>query len=410
MNRPLTSPDLDAGREPLVLLPQAAPHTRATLRTTGLMWTLAAVAAGVATVGWVFYGPMVLLQAAAGLGAAALAEWLCGWVTDRSTPGSLAHSLAMGLIVVLMMPAGPAWWPAATATAIAAAAGVGIGKWLMGGLGHYPWHPAAVGIIVLYMLWPAAVAPQRWPLLAREHVLGGNGLQLEPLQDVPAVLDWPRAVPAHERVGFALPRVETVLHRAATEPAALARGGSGVARPGSQGASTGQPVTLAVRDLLPGGWDMLIGATAAPIGQGSTLALVAAGLVLIWRGYLRWAVPLGAIAGAIVAAAVLPAGEAGWLPILYRAGGHPVGAIWTMYQVLIGSTLFAAVLLAGETVTSPLTNRGQVVYGMGVGALTVGLRWWPMALLSGCWAVLAMNTLVPVIDWLDRRWRIFRGR
>jgi electron transport complex protein RnfD len=83
--------------------------------------------------------------------------------------------------------------------------------------------------------------------------------------------------------------------------------------------------------------------------------------------------------------------------------------IWAGYQVLLGTTLFAAVILAGEMVTSPLTRRGQVVYGLGVGVLTVALRWWPMALLSGCWAVLAMNTLVPVIDWLDRRCRIGRG-
>ncbi len=409
MSVPVTDPV--RASEPLVLSPQAAPHLRAVLQTTGLMWTLGVVAAGLALVGWTLYGPMVLLQAAAGLGAAALAEWLCSWVTDRWSLASLAHSLAMGMIVVLMMPAGPTWLAAATATAIGAAAAVGVGKWLMGGLGHYPWHPAAVGIVVLYMFWPGAVTPRRWPLLASEHVLGGNGLELGPLWEVPAVLDWSRAVPANERVGFASPRAEMTLHQVAAHSAESVSGDmGGAATTGKNGTSDAQPMATAVRDLLPGTWDMLMGAIPAPIGQGSTLALVAAGLVLIWRGYLRWAVPLGAIAGAAAAAAILPAGEAGWLPILYRAGGEPVGAIWMMYQVMIGSTLFAAVVLAGETVTSPMTNSGQVVYGFGVGVLTVGLRWWPMVMLSGCWAVLAMNTLVPVIDWLDRRWRILRGR
>jgi Na+-translocating ferredoxin:NAD+ oxidoreductase RnfD subunit len=230
------------------------------------------------------------------------------------------------------------------------------------------------------------------------------------LQGVPAVLDWSRASPSGGAIGFALPRTETILNRAVAGPPNVFNGGFGGAASQGRGAShPAGPLTTAVRDLLPGTWDMLIGAIAAPIGQGSTLAIIAAGMLLIWRGYLRWALVLAALAGATAAAAVLPAGEAGWLPIRYTAEGQPVGLIWVSVQVLLGSTLFA-VLLGGETVTSPRTNRGQAVYGFGVGALTVALRWWPVALLSGCWAVLAMNTLVPLIDRFDRRWRLIRGR
>ena len=160
------------------------------------------------------------------------------------------------------------------------------------------------------------------------------------------------------------------------------------------------PLATTVRDLLPNTWDMLIGATAAPIGQGSTLALVAAGLLLIWRGYLRWGRAAGGPGGGV---------RGGGDPASRRSrlaahaglsqGGEPIGLIWTACQVMLGSTLFAAVMLAGETVTSPMTRRGQAIYGFGVGVLTVSLRWGPVALLAGCWAVLAMNTLVPLIDW-----------
>jgi Na+-translocating ferredoxin:NAD+ oxidoreductase RnfD subunit len=435
------------------LMPQAAPYLRARLRADALMWTLLAAAAGLWLVGWVFYGPTVLVLGIAALATAALTEWLCAWTTHRYSISSLAHSLAMGMIVVLMLPAGPIGYATLAAAAMAVAAAVGIGKWLMGGLGHYPWHPSLVGLIVLYMLWPSAVNPQRWPLLSREHVLTGGGLDLAPLQPAPVVLDWSRAVPAGQAIGFALPRTETVLHRAATQTDTGGNGAVSAFRPAEAGrdtsaadagenslgaatgptAATGQnpatgsapataqipatsraaatpgPLTTAVRDLLPNSWDMLIGATAAPIGQGSTVALIAAGLLLIWRGYLRWALPLAVLAGAILAAAILPAGEAGWFPVRYVAEGEPVGLIYVSCQVLLGSTLFAAVMLAGETVTSPLTNRGQVIYGLAVGVLTVGLRWGPVAALSACWAVLAMNTLVPLVDHLDRRWRRIHG-
>lgn len=412
MARRLTEQTCLDGSESQALLPQAAPYLRSKLQANTLIWSLVLAASGLALVGWVFYGPRVLLLVMTGLAVAALAEGLCAWATGRYSSSGLAHSLAMGLLVVLMLPVGATCYAGLVAAALATAIAVGIGKWLMGGLGHYPWHPAVVGVIVLFMLWPGAVTPERCPVLSPGHLVSGNGLELAPLEDAPALLDWSHAVPAHEAIGFALPRVEKALHLAAISPA-LARS-SAAARNAANGAAapaipTG-PLATTVRDLLPSGWDMLIGATAAPIGQGSTLALVAAGLLLIWRGYLRWAVPLGALAGAFAAAAILPAGEAGWLPVRYLAGGEPIGLIWTGCQVLLGSTLFAAVMLAGETVTSPMTSRGQAVYGFGVGVLTVALRWGPVALLAGCWAVLAMNTLVPLIDRLDRRWRLLRGR
>ena len=395
---------------PQALLPHAAPYLRARLRADALMWTLLAVAAGLWLVGWIFYGPTVLVLGIAGLAVAAATEWLCILTTHRYSTSSLAHSLAMGMISVLMLPAGPTGYAGLAAVAIAAVAAVGIGKWLMGGLGHYPWHPSLVGLVTLYMLWPSAVVPQRWPLLSRQHVLFGGGLDLAPLQPVPVVLDWLRAVPAGRAVGFALPRTETILRRAATQADAGGEGSGSASRQatGHAGVPTG-PLATAVRDLLPGSWDMLIGATAAPVGQGSSLALIAAGLVLIWRGYLRWALPLAVMSGAFVAAAILPAGEAGWLPVRYVVDDQPVGLIWAGYHLLLGSTLFAAVILAGETVTSPLTNRGQVMYGLAVGVLTVALRWGPTAPLSACWAVLAMNTLVPVVDRFDRRWRRLHG-
>ncbi len=390
----------------LALEAAAAPLWRARLRAHMLMWNLAAAATGLLLVGWVFYGPRVLWLGLIGAAAAMLTERACGWVTQRSSASSFAHSLAMGLIVVLMLPATVPWY----AAAVGAAAAVGVGKWLMGGLGHYPWHPAAVGVLLLFAMHPDTVAPQRWPLLSPEHVTSG-GLSAQSLKPAAALPDWSRAHLPAGATGFALPRPETVLHQAATakpEPAeeadASGTAADDPARAIDAAPPTG-PMTAAVRDLLPGSWDLLIGAAPAAIGQGSVLALAAAGLLLIWRGYLRWVLPLAVLAGATLAAAVMPAGEAGWFPIRFVAGGEPVGLIWVGYQVFVGSTLFVAVILAGETVTSPLTYRGQILYGLGVGALTVGLRWLPVAMLAGYWAVVAMNMTVPMIDRLERRWR-----
>lgn len=367
----------------------AAPFWRRGSGTGTLIWPYAGAAALLMLVGSIFYGPRTLLLAVMCVGSSVLTEAVCGRLWHRQ-PGGMTHSLAIGLIVGLMLPASAPWFVAASGAAIAVAAG----KWILGGLGHYPWNPPVLALMVLCLLWPEYVMPQRWPLLSQEHVLIGNGLQMGPLAKGEAPLDWQTTEAPDDTIGLAAVRADATLGQTAEQ----------------DDSSTALTLDTAVRDVLPSWQDMLIGAVAGPIGEGSTLVLILVGLGLIWRGYLRWPIPIAVLTGALAAAAILPVAPAGWWPIGYRAGGSPVGLIWVGYQVLLGPTLFTAVMLAGETVTSPIGNRGQFVYGLGVGVLTVSLRWWPTATLSGCWAVLAMNTLVPGIDWLDRRWRLVVGR
>lgn len=368
----------------VVPIVRAAPFGRA-METAGLlMWTLVLAAMALTATGYVFYGPRTLLIAGTCLIFAAITETLLCRLTRRRCGISMAHSLAMGLIVGLMLPATAPWYVAATGAVLA----VGVGKWLMGGMGHYPWNPAALAMIGLFLLWPNLVTPLRWPLLYRSNIIIGNGLQLTPLADSPALLDWATAEPIGQAVGVATPRADDLVHQ--------------IYRNKKSGAA---PLDTIVRDLWPSWWDMHIGAVPGAIGQGSTMALLLVGLVLIWRGYLGWTVPIAVLAGAFLAAAMLPVATIGWWPIRYTVDGLGVGLAWAAWHTLMGPTLFAAVMLAGETVTRPMTRRSQVVYGVGVGLLTVVLRGWPVALLSGCWAVLAMNSLVPLMDRIDRRWR-----
>jgi Na+-translocating ferredoxin:NAD+ oxidoreductase RnfD subunit len=60
-------------------------------------------------------------------------------------------------------------------------------------------------------------------------------------------------------------------------------------------------------------------------------------------------------------------------------------------------------LLTGDSVSSPLTSRGQRWFGVGLGALAIALRNYGLAGTAGYWALLAMNTLVPLIDGRTKR-------
>jgi len=178
------------------------------------------------------------------------------------------------------------------------------------------------------------------------------------------------------------------------------------------------PITVAIRDYLPP-WGMTLldanaagAAGAAPGGAGVLIGgpvvmLIVAALILGWRGHVRGWCIASAIAAAAGAALVLPIQQGGrliWFPGRVFDEGLPVGLAYVLHHLTAGELMLVVLLLAGDSVTSPLTSRGQRWFGAGVGALAIALRLYGLATTAGYWALLAMNTLVPLIDrWTKRR-------
>jgi len=120
------------------------------------------------------------------------------------------------------------------------------------------------------------------------------------------------------------------------------------------------------------------------IGETSGLLLLLGGLYLIYRRYITWHTPV-AVLGSIGLFTWIFGGE-GWF------GGDPILAVIT------GGAILGAFFMATDYVTAPATTTGRLVYGVGIGALTVMIR------LKGgypegiCYAILLMNPLSSVID------------
>jgi electron transport complex protein RnfD len=74
-----------------------------------------------------------------------------------------------------------------------------------------------------------------------------------------------------------------------------------------------------------------------------------------------------------------------------------------LHHLTAGEMMLVIFLLAGDSVSSPLTARGQRWFGAGVGALAIALRLYGLTWTAGFWALLAMNTLVPLIDRRTKR-------
>jgi electron transport complex protein RnfD len=137
---------------------------------------------------------------------------------------------------------------------------------------------------------------------------------------------------------------------------------------------------------------LVIGAHNGSMGETSSAALFVGGLLLCLRGTAAWEIPVGMIGAYAALAGARQTFAAG-----------PPG--WTMaHELLAGSLLFGAFFIATDPVTSPLTPKGKLLFGAGVGALT-----WLLRVFSGypegvMFAVLLMNATVPLIN----RWTIPR--
>ena len=142
---------------------------------------------------------------------------------------------------------------------------------------------------------------------------------------------------------------------------------------------------------VTGLWELFWGLTNGSLGETSAAACLLGGLYLCIRRTASWEIPAG-----VLAAAALLAG----LKNLTQMDSQ-----WTVLHHLFGGALmFGAFFIATDPVTSPLTPRGKFLFGACIGALVIVFR-----LFSGypegvMFAVLLMNSLVPLIN----RWMIPR--
>ncbi len=154
------------------------------------------------------------------------------------------------------------------------------------------------------------------------------------------------------------------------------------------GISTATPLSYLKQGKLPIDAtlaEMLLGQTSGVIGETSALALIAGGLYLVYRKVITVNIPLAYILTVAV------------ITFLFPMGGQP-RLIWMLSQILSGGLMLGAIFMATDYVTSPVTPRGQIIFGVGCGLLTVFIRYFGGLPEGVSYSILLMNTLVWAID------------
>ena len=313
-------------------------HSGDSVRKNMLLVIIALLPAYVVSI--LAFGWGAIITTAISIAACVLFEWLIAKfiLKQKSTIGDLSAVLT-GLLLAFNLPSSLPWW----IVVIGALVAIGVAKMSFGGLGQNLFNPALVGRVFLLISFPAQMTT--WPVpqgFATSYVDATTG-----------------ATP--------LAAIKTLLDQGAAE----------------------NKVSEALQ-ALPKAWDMLIGWMGGSLGEVSALLLLAGGVFLIITRVITWHIPVSILATVALFAAVT-----GW------AGMLPEGLCtcqYTMLSLCTGGMMLGAWFMATDYVTSPMSNWGKIIFGIGIGLIVMVIRTWGAYPEGMSFAILIMNACVPLLN------------
>ena len=294
--------------------------------------------------GWpAFWLWLVTTVSAAGWEAA------CVWLAGKKIRAKLLDKSALvtGWLLALTLPPWAPWWVGVVGSFIA----IVLAKQVFGGLGSNPFNPAMVARVALLISFPVVMT--QWvsalPLLPGQSIGFVQGLQI---------------------TFGGLPMID------------------GVASASVLGGMKTELSRLGHLPELAGmfnSWESLIGLRAGSLGESSALLILLGGIWMTRQFIIGWRIPLAMLAGVLFPA------------ILFWAIDSQQYAS-PLVHLLSGGLWLGAFFIATDPVTSPTSNSGQVIFGLGCGALTYVIRTWGAYPEGVAFAVLLMNALTPLIE------------
>ncbi len=129
---------------------------------------------------------------------------------------------------------------------------------------------------------------------------------------------------------------------------------------------------------IPGYLELFLGNRAGCLGETSVIALLIGAIYLLYRKQISWHIPL-----------------------VYVGTVALMSAIFSrdiLFNILAGGLILGAFFMATDMVTTPLTKKGKLIFGLGCGSLTALIRFKGGFPEGVCYSILIMNMIVPVID------------
>ena len=350
-----------------------SPHVGATQTTRKIMFDVViALLPALAAATW-FFGPRALLIVFLSAATAVVAEFLCLKFMKRPVSFALDGSaIVTGMLLAYNLPSGvPIWLPV-----IGTAFAIVVGKQAFGGLGHNIVNPALLGRAFLMASFPILMtagwaAPEAWNS-SEDISWGTSGIAMEEMSTIPMADAISGATPLNVlKQTFDL-----------DISAAYARNAGNTAE-----AESLEERADGIRDALSCNstyMNLLIGRSGGCLGETSVILLLVGAIYLVMRGVLELRPPVSYLGTVAVLAWVF--GGSGWF------NGDP------LFHVLAGGVILGGIFMVSDMVTTPVTPKGRIIFGIGAGLLTMVIRRWG-GYPEGCsYSILLMNLVTPLID------------
>ena len=140
----------------------------------------------------------------------------------------------------------------------------------------------------------------------------------------------------------------------------------------------------ALKDL-PSSFDLLIGNNGGCLGEVSALALLLGLAYMLWKKIITWHIPISILATVFVFSGIMHLVD----PEVY---------VSPVLQLLTGGLMLGAIFMATDYVTSPMSKKGMLIYGVCIGLLTVIIRLFGAYPEGMSFAILIMNAFTPLIN------------
>lgn len=212
---------------------------------------------------------------------------------------------------------------------------IAVAKMTFGGLGNNPFNPALVGRVFMLISFPVQMT------------------------------SWP--VPKGLATGYA----DAVT---GATPLAIVK----------EGLKNGESISQLVGNL-PSPARMFLGDMGGSLGEVAAVALLIGFAYLLIRKVITWHIPVAVTGSIAIFAAIL------WL-------SNPEKFADPMFHLLAGGVLLGAIFMATDYVTSPMVPLSMLIYGCGIGIITVLIRVWGSYPEGVSFAILIMNAFVPLMN------------
>jgi len=307
---------------------------------------------------WQFGWPAILLFLIT-IAAALAAEAASLAVASKPIRPFLMDGSAVltGWLLAMTLPPWAPWWIGVVGSLIA----IVVAKQVFGGIGQNLFNPAMAARVALLISFPlemtSFVSPQ--PLFSATSPGFLEGLAIT-FRGASAGTDFDAVSSA------------TVLGHLRTE--------------------LGQGHTLS--HVFPDGFGAVSGAVgviSGSMGETSAVLILLGGLFVMYKRIISWHIPLAMMGALVLLASLLHLCD-------------PEHYAGPLFHLLSGATLLGAFFIATDLVTSPVSTRGQLIFGAGVGLLVYVIRTWAAYPEGLAFAVLIMNACTPLIDhWVKPR-------